>query len=179
MIIRPIEKSDSKSGFCCGRPALDVFFSKRAWDNNQAGVARVFVMQDDAGLAGDRGAIVGYYTLSAKEAGRERLQKPLPRSLPKYPLPVFYIGYFAIAEQYQGRGFGRQLLANALRRCLEAAQDMGAVGVLLDSLDDQSTAFYRSLGFEEIPHAPGTPIDGPQPMFLTMAAIARAKPASS
>ena len=178
MIIRPIRKSDTKGGFCCGRPALDQFFAKRAWSHEQANVSRAYVLQDDGASDGKPGAILGFYTLAAKSIERERLRDPLPGGLPKYPLPVFYVGFFAVAEHHQGRGWGRRLMADALRRCIEGVQQVGAVGVFLDSLDANSTAFYRSLGFLDIPPEPSRGADSPQPMVLPMSVLLAAGPTS-
>ena len=178
MIIRPIQKSDTEGGFCCGRPALDQFFVRRAWSHEQANVSRTYVLQNDHTSDGEPGAILGFYTLAAKSIERERLRDPLPGGLPKYPLPVFYVGFFAVAEHHQGRGLGRRLMADALRRCAEGVQHVGAVGIFLDSLDDKSSAFYRSLGFLNIPREPSAGADSPQPMFLPMKALLAARPAS-
>lgn len=177
MIIRPIQKADTKGGFCCGRPALDAFLQKRAWAHEESHVSRVYVLVDNDELGGAGATVVGFYTLAAKEVARERLRGPLPGSLPKYPLPVFYIGYFAVSEAHQGQGLGRRLMGDALRRCAEGADTIGAVGVFLDSLDDQSTAFYRRLGFVDVPREPSAAGDCPQPMFLSMKDLLAARPA--
>ncbi|MEX0892242.1 MAG: GNAT family N-acetyltransferase [Gemmatimonadota bacterium] len=172
MIIRHVEPSDTKGGFRCGVPALDTFFSKRAWtQHNKDDANRVYVLVDEAS-----GEVLGFYTLCAKEVARSRLEGIVSRSAPPHPLGVFYIGYFAVAESHQGRGLGRRLMADALRRCVEAADTIAAVGVFLDSLDDDSTAFYHRLGFVDIPRAPGAPEGGPQPMFLPMTVIRAARP---
>ena len=59
-------------------------------------------------------------------------------------------------------------MGDALPRCIEAANTIGATGVFLDSLDDASTDLYRRLGFVEDPRETGAPADGPRPMILPM-----------
>ena len=172
MRIRLLQKHDIQGGFSCGESALDTFFAKRAWDHHSKGVSRVYVLEDPAGP----NEVLGFYTLSAKEVERERLQKPLPQSLPKYPLPVFYIGYFAVSKARQGQGLGRFLMGDALARCAEGAQIVGAVGVFLDSLSTGSTQFYKELGFEPIPPHPTQTEPNPQPMFLRLDAVLAALP---
>lgn len=167
MIIRPIKESDIKGGFSCGEPALDTFFNKRAWTHEQAHVSRVYVLVDET----DEEAVLGFYTLSAKEVERDRLREALRGSYPKYPLPVFYIGYFAVSKEHHGRGLGRRLMADALRRCAAGAESVGAVGVFLDAVDDKSTTFYRRLGFVALPRAESAAAGSPQPMFLPMKTI--------
>lgn len=175
MQIRPIRRTDGEGGFSCGEPALDTFLAKRAWTHEQNNVARVYVLDDETAP----GIVLGFYTLAANTIERERVRASLPASLPKYPFPVFYVGHFAVTLQQQRRGLGRRLMGDALRRCLEGAAHVGAVGVYLDSLDDRSTAFYRRLGFAEIARAPGTPAGGPQPMFLPVRDLQAAKPAGA
>ncbi len=164
LVIRKLEKTDSKVDFSCGVPALDEFFARQSWAHHAKSRAnRVYVIADDA-----NDEVLGFYTLSAKEIERARLDGVVPKSAPPHPLGVFYIGYFAVAEARQGQGLGRRLMGDALRRCIEGADTFGAVGVFLDSLDDASTSFYRRLGFVDVPRAAGASVDGPQPMILPM-----------
>lgn len=168
MVIRRMQKADTKGGFCCGRPALDDYFARRAWSHDQANVARVYVLAAQSPSGKGAGEIVGFYTLASKELARERLRSSLPGQKPKYPLPVTYIGYLAVREDFQGRGLGRSLMKDALEQAVKAAEIVGSVGVFLDSLDNKSTAFYRRLGFVDIPRDANAPANGPQPMFLPM-----------
>ena len=151
-----MNQADAKGGLSCGKPALDAYFTKRAWDHHQKGVAKVFVLEDLAAP----GVILGSYSLSAK-----------------YPMPLFSIGYFAVTQARQGQGLGKRLMADALRRCLDAAESIGAMGVGLDSLDEDSTRFYAQLGFVEVPAEPTRPVDDTrQPMFIPMSTLLAAKP---
>jgi len=177
MQIRPLQKADAKGGFTCGVPALDLYFAKHAWTHESASVARVYVLEDDQASGA---IVVGYYTLSAREVDRARLLGPLPGSaFPKRPLPVFYIGCFAVAKGRQGQGLGRRLMGDALRRCLDGLEAIGSVGISLDSYDEASTRFYQGLGFELIPHLPSMTAPYPQPMFLPMKTLQLARPAGT
>ena len=113
-----MNQADAKGGLSCGKPALDAYFTKRAWDHHQKGVAKVFVLEDLAAP----GVILGSYSLSASSWESDRLQGPLPSSLPTYPMPLFSIGYVAVTQARQGQGLGKRLMADALRRCLDAAE---------------------------------------------------------
>lgn len=173
MRIRPIQKSDVKGGFSCGKPTLDAFFSARAWPQHQANAIRVYVLEDPA----RPGVVLGFYTLAASTVERERARPVVTGSaLPPHPLPVFYIGFLAVARGEQRQGHGRRLMGDALRRCLSGAESIGAVGVFLDSLDDDSTAFYQSLGFQPLQRAPNAPGNGPLPMLLSMRELQASKP---
>lgn len=58
------------------------------------------------------------------------------------------IARLAVDESWQGRGLGRDLLRDALRRCVAAGDEIGIRAVLVDAIDDNAAAFYRRHGFE-------------------------------
>jgi GNAT superfamily N-acetyltransferase len=172
MQIRLMKQADGQGGFSCGKPTLDSYFAKRAWDHHAKGVARVFVLEDL-----EAGEVLGYYTLAATSWERDRLVGPLPGSLPKYPMPLFYIGHFAVTQTRQRQGLGRRLMMDALRRCVDVYDSVGAMGVGLDSLDEDSTRFCEAMGFSTVPPEPTRPADDTgQPMFVPMKTLLAAKP---
>jgi GNAT superfamily N-acetyltransferase len=163
-IIRPLEKADTKPGFTCGVQAIDDFLAKRAWQQHSKHLGtRVWVLADAASHQ-----VLGLYSLSVKHIERERLHGALPSPAPPRPLGVFYVGYFGVALAQQGQGLGKELMRDALRRCIAGAEVFGVVGVFLDSLDDRSTRFYASLGFHAISLPAGVSAGGTQPMFIPM-----------
>lgn len=166
MIIRPIQKDDAKAGFSCGEPGLDVYLAKRAWAHACDGIATVYVLEDPSAPQ----HIVGFYTLSNKSVDAAVLAPILKKSLPKFPVPVTYIGCFAVSRDRQRQGHGLTLMGDALERCLTAANHVGSLGVFLDSLSPKSTDFYKQLGFIEILPL----VASHQPMFLPMASLRKA-----
>ena len=61
----------------------------------------------------------------------------ITRKLPRYPLvPATLLGRLAVDRSYQGRGYGRFLLADALHRALGTAGDPSAVSVHLEQFPD-------------------------------------------
>ena len=164
MIIRRIAKADGGGGFSCGEPTLDSFLAKHAYRNDQAGIGRAYVILD----APDATEILGFYTLSAGIATPELLKPVLGSGLPKYPLPVSYIGMFAVTTSRQGQGIGSELMLDALMRSAAAAHEVGSTGVFLHSRDEKSTAFCTTLGFVSL----GTEVKN-RPMFIPMGVIHR------
>lgn len=61
----------------------------------------------------------------------------------------------AVDRSLQGRGFGRALVADDAVRTLQAAELVGARGLLVHVRDQTSTAFYERLGFVRSPTDPG------------------------
>ena len=164
MIIRRIEEGDGKGGFSCGEPTLDAFLSKRAYGNDRAGIGRAYVILDSQ----DVDQVLGFYTLSASKATPETLQPVLGGKLPKYPLPVTYIGMFAVTRGQQGKGIGTELLVDAMRRSAAAAEVVGSTGIFLHSRDAKRTTFYEKMGFTSL----GADATN-RPMFMPMGTVQR------
>lgn len=165
MLIRGINDDDGKGGFSCGVPALDHYLASRAWTNELIGISRTYVLVDHAASTD----VMGFYTLSARSIEPSMLTGLYAKRLPKYPVPVLYIGMFGVSVRVQRRGLGVVLMRDALNRCLAASEEIGAMGIYLDSLDAKSTAFYDALGFEAV-----GAVGEPQPMFLSMATLRQA-----
>lgn len=95
--------------------------------------------------------VVGYYAIST--AAEERTGLPsakLRRGLPER-VPLLLIGRLALDQAYQGVGLGSELLADALRRCLAAAEIVGAWGIVAHAIDDDAVGFYQLHGFLRSP----------------------------
>lgn len=66
-------------------------------------------------------------------------------------IPLLLIGRLAIDTGFQKRGLGTDLLVDALRRCLVAADTAGARAVITHAIDDDAMAFYERHGFLRCP----------------------------
>ena len=51
-------------------------------------------------------------------------------------IPAVYLSMIAVAHRYQGQGIGRILLADALNRAADAADQIGLKAVVLDVIED-------------------------------------------
>jgi GNAT superfamily N-acetyltransferase len=49
----------------------------------------------------------------------------------------------------QGTGLGKALLKDALHRCRQASNEIGARAVLVHAIDEDAKSFYRHFGFED------------------------------
>ena len=154
----PLGKRD-RAGFRSGEPEIDDWFHRRAGQDQRRDVARVFVALD-----GD--SIVGFYCLSAFSVGLSSMPEALAVKLPRYgKIPAALIGRLARDERYRGRNVGALLLADAVRRTLNAAQDMAVHAIVVEAKNEDAVSFYRSFGF--------TPFSlHPSRLFLTTAAAA-------
>ena len=61
------------------------------------------------------------------------------------------LGRLAIDKNFQGKGIGKILLIDALKRCFGASDSIGAFAVIVDPLDKEAERFYKKYGFIKLP----------------------------
>jgi GNAT superfamily N-acetyltransferase len=139
------------AGFACGDERLDTWLRAYASQNERRDAARTFVIADKA----DR--VLGYYTLVAAQLDHAGATAAVRRGMSKrFPIPVVLLARLAIDGSQQGRGLGAALLADAMRRAVRAADEVGIRAVLVDAIDDRAAAFYERFGFEPLAGDPLT-----------------------
>ena len=129
-----------------GHPSLDQWLRERALASEGLS-ARTYVT-----CAADEPArIVGYFSIAAALEQRAALTSAkLRRGMPDQ-VPLLLIGRLAVDLQWQGRGLGPALLADALRRCHAASEIAGVRGVVAHAIDQAAAAFYERHGFVRSP----------------------------
>ena len=133
--------------FDCGRPDLNNWLATTAGQAQMRHIsAQTFV------LTGDGHTVTGYYALSSHAVVTGDVPQRLAKGqLRDFPIPAILIARFAVALDYQGRGLGERLLADAVRRVLDASQSIGIALLVVDALDDMAAQFYERYGFERWP----------------------------
>jgi GNAT superfamily N-acetyltransferase len=91
--------------------------------------------------------VVAYFSISAAVEQRNALPSAKIRRGVPDKVPLLLIGRLAVDAQWQGRGVGSALLADALRRCLAASQIAGVRGIVAHAIDEAAAAFYERHGF--------------------------------
>src|ERR1051326_1482254 len=79
----PLSADHALDAFACGEASLDDWLKRRALKNQSSGASRCFVLCD-------RGAVVGFYSLSAGGIHHENAPKPMRRNMPPHPPPLFF-----------------------------------------------------------------------------------------
>ncbi|MBY4595659.1 GNAT family N-acetyltransferase [Ottowia caeni] len=139
----PLGKGHYRSAFDCGNDDLNRFLKQQARQDAEKHVAVPFVL-----LEPGRRAVRGFYTLSASIIPLDELPPDMMKKLPRYgQLPVTLLGRLAVDQTAKGQGVGEFLLIDALRRCLEGAQQIGAMAAIVDAKDEQAESFYRHFDF--------------------------------
>ena len=149
-----------RTSFSSGIPELDAYLRQQARQDMRRRSAVPYVLCE-------ADTVVGYYTISSDSADLGSLPEETARRLPRYPrVPAILIGRLAIDERHRGRGLGRVLLADALRRACDVSESIGAAMVVVEAKNDAATAFYRHYGFQPFP-------DHPHHLFLSMHVVAQ------
>ena len=112
----------------------------------------------------DEEEVLGYYTLSALSIALSALPSDLARKLPKHAIPAALIGRLAVSSESQGRGIGKILLTDAIKRTLGVGEEIAVYAMVVDALNAEAEAFYLSFGFAKL----GT---GTNRLFLPLRSI--------
>ncbi len=134
-------------GFECGKPPLNDFLIRYALQNQASGGARTYVM-----TYAER--VVGYYSLAPASVSPEDAPARIIKGQGRYPVPVILMARFAVDSSKQGKGLGKALFRNALRRALEGAEVIGGRAFLVHAKDEEARTFYLKFGMEESPTNP-------------------------
>lgn len=149
IIFEPLAKRHDRSAFRCGDAELDEWFHKRAGQDGRRNVARAFVALDDDSQ------IVGFYSLSAFTLSLDEVPEDIASKLPRYDrIPAALIGRLARHEQRRGQGVGDLLIADALQRIVNVAQDLAVFAIVVDAKNKKASDFYQSFGFIPFPLHP-------------------------
>jgi GNAT superfamily N-acetyltransferase len=140
--VEPLDRSHERDEFACGKAPLDNFLRTLVSQYEKRRLGRTYV----AVRPGEK-RVCGYYTLASGAVSFENLPEKASKKLPRHPVPVVLLARLAIDQTVQGQGLGGWLLANALRRCLSLAGQLGVHAVEVDAIDEQAKAFYEKYGF--------------------------------
>jgi GNAT superfamily N-acetyltransferase len=75
------------------------------------------------------------------------------RGLPRYPLvPATLLGRLAVDQRSRAKGYGRFLLADALRPAVKS--EIASFAVVVDAKDEAARRFYERESFLPLPDQP-------------------------
>jgi GNAT superfamily N-acetyltransferase len=133
--LQRLRREHPRRPFRSGDPKVDQWLATKALQHQEKHLSVTKVLLDDSG------AIAGYYTLATGQVDFGQL-------------PVAVLAWLGVSTDFQGRGLGRLLLAQALRDCYEAGKTFAFVAVILDCTIDRAKSFYGHWDFEELPGHP-------------------------
>ncbi len=160
LVIEPLNTSHDRPNFHCGVDALDRYLKKQAKQDIKRRISRVFV----ATTPDDPKKVIGYYTLSSLSIELNQLPEKLSRKLPKHQVPAALIGRLAVSQIAQGKGVGRMLLADAIKRTLAISDEIAIYAIVVDAISSDTRRFYERFGFNRLS-------DEINRLFLTLQSI--------
>ena len=145
--IEPLSGHHDRAQFSSGSGPLDRYFREQASQDVKRRMAACFVA-----VSIENGQVAGFYTLTATGIALSDLSSEIVRKLPRYPVvPAALMGRLAVARNYQGKGLGGVLLADAVLRA--SRTEMGVFAMLVDAKDEAAQRFYEHYGFTLLPGA--------------------------
>ncbi len=158
----PLDGAHDRRSFDCGNEQLNRYLREQARQDAEKRVAAAFVLTQPGSPK-----VLGFYTLSSSIIPVGELPEELMKRLPRYgQLPVTLLGRLAVDRSVSGQGVGQFLLVDALRRSLEATQQIAAMAVIVDAKDERAESFYRHFDFQPFQRTPLR-------LFLSMGQIAK------
>lgn len=149
MQILPLTGKHDRSGFDCGRPALNDWLRQVARQHQDKGLSKTFAaIREEAPTR-----ICGYYALTLAELDGRHLPETWRKRLPRR-IPGVRLGRLAVDQQYQGKGLGELLLVDALIRAQRIYTEAGGIGLFVDAMDEQAVRYYQRFGFAASPDNP-------------------------
>jgi len=142
-----LTKSHEIAGFDSGQPPLNSFLIKYALQNQASGGARTYVL-----TRAER--VIGYYSLESASVSPEDAPARVLKGQGRYPEPAILMARFAVDSSEQGKGLGKAMFRDALRRSLSGSEIIGGRAFLVHAKDEKARAFYLKFGMEESPTNP-------------------------
>lgn len=139
-----LNKDHFVENFDCGIPSLNLFLKKHALQSRASSISRTYVLEREE-------KIIGFYSLVYGSVSPQEVAERIRRGGGNYHLPIILIPRFAIDQFYQGQGFGKALLKDALVRCLQASEIAGLRAITVNAKDENARHFYEKFGFESSP----------------------------
>jgi predicted GNAT family N-acyltransferase len=143
-----LNKTHNRKSFDCRIPALNDYLKIQAGQDMRRKLSACFVITQT-----ENSDVLGYYTLSNYSIPPthfpESVRKKFP---PNYnSIPVTLLGRLAVNGNQKGKGLGKILLIDALRRTYEASLEIGSLAVVVDPIKQEAMEFYRKYDFVLLP----------------------------
>ena len=147
-MIELLDKKHNRNDFDCGKELLNNYLKNQAGQDIKRKLSACFVLIEE-----ETNNIQGYYTLSNNSiplsSFPEQIKKKLPESY--VSVPTTLLGRLVIDKNCQGKGFGRILLIDALKRSYPISKEIGSIAVVVDPIDREAELFYEKYDFIKLP----------------------------
>ncbi|WP_028522531.1 GNAT family N-acetyltransferase [Runella limosa] len=147
-MIELLDTKHNREGFDCGKELLNNYLKTQAGQDIKRKLSACFVLSNR-----ETNDIQGYYTLSNNSIPLSSFPEQIRKKLPKAytSIPTTLLGRLAIDSKYQGKGIGKILLIDALKRSYQISQEIGSFAVIVDPIDEEAENFYTKYDFIKLP----------------------------
>lgn len=137
--------------FTCGTARIDNFLKITASKYLAGDIGRIYVAVERNGSR-----LIGFYAIGPHSIDASKLEADMKKRLPNYDrVSAYYLSMIGTHSDVQGKGVGSFLMADALKRCMQVAEQMGGRFVVLDALNDDAARLYGRFDFVPLPSVPG------------------------
>lgn len=136
----PLAEHHLLDDFDSGTPLLDDWLKRRARSNQTTGASRTFVVETTDHR------VVAYYALASSSIANTDSSGRFRRNMPD-PIPVVTLARLAVDRSYQKMGLGRDLVQDAGKRMIAAADLIGIRGMIVHAISEEAKNFYLARGF--------------------------------
>lgn len=152
-MIELLNKKHYRKDFDCEKELLNNYLKNQAGQDVKRKLSACFVLAKK-----DTNSIKGYYTLSNNSIPLSNFPESIQKRLPKsyVSIPTTLLGRLAIDKKYQGKGIGKILLIDALKRSYEISLEIGSFAVAVDPIDKEAERFYEKYDFIKLPDSKKT-----------------------
>ena len=147
-MIELLNKKHNRKEFDCGKELLNNYLKNQAGQDVKRKLSACFVLVDN-----ETNLIQGYYTLSNYSIPLRNFSEQIRKKLLKTykSIPITLLGRLAIDKKKQGKGIGKILLIDALKRSYTISNEIGSFGIVVDPIDNEAKNFYGKYDFIEFP----------------------------
>ena len=147
-MIELLTQKHNRKYFDCEKELLNNYIKNQAGQDIKRKLSACFVLAEQ-----ETNCIKGYYTLSNSSIPLscfpEKIRRKLPQSYKS--IPTTLLGRLAIDKSFKGKGLGKILLIDALRRGYEISKEIGSFAVVVDPIDREAELFYKKYDFIKFP----------------------------
>ncbi len=148
IMIELLDKKHNRNDFDCGKELLNNYLKNQAGQDIKRKLSACFVLAEK-----ETDSIQGYYTLSNNSIPLSCFPEPIKKKLPQSyeSIPTTLLGRLAVDINFKGKGLGKILLVDALKRSYEISKEIGSFAVVVDPIDREAELFYNKYEFIKLP----------------------------
>jgi len=132
-------------GFDCGKEPLNTWLVEQARRADASAIAHVYVWTPLA-----KPTVCAYFAICPSEVVRNEDGLTGSLSGGYSRIPGYLIARLALDASLRGKGYGAQLLLDALGKVVAASEIGGGRLVVVDALDDEAQRFYEHFHFAPV-----------------------------